>query len=221
MNGTNTASSEQLRSFVERTETIRAQKKQLSQDEAAVMAEAKAAGYSSKAIKACVRIRAMKPHDRQESEAMLDMYLHSLGMASEPPLFRAAGLMSIDTAVREQVIARMSDFVPTAGAGDITVNMGGQQVRLFRDKDGVVQMQEVVEKPPTPAPSAGTMPRVTKELPPNVDAAGAGELGKQYARDNRPVIDNPFPFGDPRRAFFDAGWRKETGSDGMGPDEDE
>ncbi|WP_371346492.1 DUF2312 domain-containing protein [Ancylobacter sp. IITR112] len=218
--GTNTASSEQLRSYVERIENIRAAKKQLAQDEAAVKAEAKAAGFTPKAILACVRIRAMKPHDRAESEAMLDMYLHALGMASEPPLFRAAGLMSIDTAVKEQVIARMADFVPPPGAGEIVVNMGGVPVRLFRDKDGVVQTQEVVEKP-APAPGSTTPARAPTPDVPDVDLPGAEQMGRDYAKDNRPVIDNPFPFGDARRARFDAGWRKQTGNDGMGPDEDD
>lgn len=42
------------------------------------------------------------------------------------------------------------------------------------------------------------------------------EMGRKAAREGRPVIDNPFPFGDPRRARFDEAWRKESGTDGMG-----
>lgn len=219
--GSNTVSGEQLRSYVERIEAIRAAKKQLSEDEAAVKAEAKANGFTPSAITACVKIRAMKPHDRQESEAILDMYLHALGMAPEPPLFRAAGLAGIDTAAREQVIARMAEFVPASGMGDITVNMGGKPVRLIRDKDGAVQVQEIVERPAPPPPGTSAPAARQRADVPDVDGAGAEELGAQFARDNRPVIDNPFPFGDPRRARFDAGWRRETGSDGMGPDEDD
>lgn len=44
----------------------------------------------------------------------------------------------------------------------------------------------------------------------------AEELGRQAAREGKPVIENPFGFGDPRRARFDEGWRKESDSDGMG-----
>lgn len=219
--GANTVSGEQLRSYVERIEAIRAAKKQLSEDEAAVKAEAKANGFTLAAITACVKIRAMKPHDRQEAEAILDMYLHALGMAPEPPLFRAAGLAGIDVAAREQVIARMSEFVPASGMGDITVNMGGKPVRLIRDKDGAVQVQEIVERPAPAPPGTAPFGRAPKADVPDVDGSGAEELGAQFASDNRPVIDNPFPFGDPRRARFDAGWRRETGSDGMGPDEDD
>lgn len=220
MVGQNTVSGEQLRSFVERIERLRAEKKALSMDEAQVAAEAKAAGFTVPAIRACVRIRAMKPHDRQESEAMLEMYLHALGMATEPPLFRAAGLAGIDTAAREQVIARMMEFVPAFGLGDITVNWGGASIRLSRNKDGEV-VELPVEPPAAAKPAAPEPGRSAKPDVPDVTAEGAVELGRQYAKDNRPVIDNPFPFGDPRRARFDEGWRKETGSDGMGPDRDE
>lgn len=214
--GQNTVSGEQLRSFVERIERLRAEKKQNSTDESAVLAEAKSAGFTPKAIKACVKIRAMKPHDRQESEAMLDMYLHSLGMASEPPLFRYAGLAAIDTTAREAVLSRMKDFVPAFGLGDITVNMGGKPVRLSRTKDGEVEAVEIIDAPPLQKAAPA---RPDKADVPNVDVGGAEDLGREYARDNRPVIDNPFPFGDPRRPCFDAGWRKETGNDGMGPED--
>lgn len=46
-------------------------------------------------------------------------------------------------------------------------------------------------------------------------------MGRQFARDNRAIIDNPFPYGDPRRPHFDKGWRLETGNDGMGPEDDD
>jgi SpoVK/Ycf46/Vps4 family AAA+-type ATPase len=48
------------------------------------------------------------------------------------------------------------------------------------------------------------------------DVADAEDMGRKAARDGKPVIDNPFPFGDPRRARFDEGWRKEAETDGMG-----
>lgn len=44
----------------------------------------------------------------------------------------------------------------------------------------------------------------------------AEQLGRKAARDGKPVIENPFQFGDPRRAKFDEGWRKESETDGMG-----
>lgn len=204
--GQNTASGERLRSFVERIEFERSQQKQAGKNISAIKAEAKAEGYSPPAIAYVVKVREMKPHDRQEAEALRDMYLHAMGMAQEPPLFRAAGLAGIDTAARDQVIDRMADFVPAAGLGDIVVNMNGQSIRLSRDKEGKVVQTEIVEKPSAPVEGKRGKPSPQPKADvPDVDSAGAEELGRQYARDNRPVIDNPFPFGDQRRARFDEG----------------
>jgi len=226
MVGRNTVSSDQLRSYIDRLERLREDKKQISDDEASVMAEAKSNGFVPATIRAVLKRRAMKPHDAQEAEALFDMYMHALGMSAEPPLFRFAGLGAIDTTARDQVIERMSEFVPASGLGHIVVNMGGKQVRLTRDKAGAVQVEEVREQPrtldePGKQPPSNRRPRREPAEVPDVDDAGAETLGEEYARANRPVIDNPFPFGDARRARFDAGWRRASGSDGMGPDEDD
>lgn len=61
-----------------------------------------------------------------------------------------------------------------------------------------------------PLPLAAAV--VEEGIATEADAEGAGRAA---AREGRPIIDNPFPFGDPRRARFDEGWRKETGSDGI------
>lgn len=55
---------------------------------------------------------------------------------------------------------------------------------------------------------------VKEEVP--LDNESAEELGREAARAGKPVIENPFPFGDTRRARFDEGWRKEAQTDGMG-----
>lgn len=64
---------------------------------------------------------------------------------------------------------------------------------------------------PWPLPRAGD---VVEEAA--VDPEAAEELGRKAARAGRPVIENPFSFGDPRRARFDEGWRHEAQADGMG-----
>jgi SpoVK/Ycf46/Vps4 family AAA+-type ATPase len=46
--------------------------------------------------------------------------------------------------------------------------------------------------------------------------ADAEALGAAAARDGRPITENPFAFRDARRARFDEGWRKHSGTDGMG-----
>jgi uncharacterized protein (UPF0335 family) len=219
MIGKNTVSGGRLMSFIERIEQVRSVKKQAGKDESAIMAEAKAEGFTPGAIRYVVKVREEKPHDRQEREAMQDLYLHAAGLATEPPLFRFAGLGTTDITARDQVIDRMKDFVPPAGKGHIDVTWAGVTFRLVRDKEGEVSASEVVAPDKKAEGSARTTtPAPRREPPPDVDAEGAEELGRSYARDNRPVIDNPFPFGDARRPRFDEGWRRETGSDGMGPD---
>lgn len=218
--GQNTIAGEQLKGIVERIENVRAQKKQLGLDEAEIFAEAKADGFTAGAIRYVLKVRAEKPHNRQEREAMQDLYLHALGLDVEPPLFRFANLAAIDISARDQVIARMKEFVPSFGDGHIDVKFGAATIRLTREKDGTVTETDVVEiarqaKPDKPAGKPG------REKPPvpDTDEAGAKLLGFEFAKSNRPVIDNPFPFGDPRRARFDEGWRQGSGGDGMGPQE--
>ena len=212
--GKNTIASEMLRGYVERLERIAVEKKQLSDDAAAVMAEAKAAGLVPAAIRFVIKKRQMKPSDRQEAEALEDTYLHSMGMATDTPLFRSVSLMQVDVASREQVIDAMKKFVPSNGS--ITVEAGGSPVRLTRDKDGNIAVTEVIEKPvPQSAPEAGSR-KPSKADVPDVTEAVAENMGRQAFKDDVPIINNPFPFGDARRPLWDKGWREESGSDGMG-----
>lgn len=217
--GRNTIAGELLRGFVERVESINAQIKDLGKDKAIIMAEAKKANLQPVGITYIVKKRKMKPSERAEAEALEDMYLHAMGMAVDNPLFRAVGLMKIDIAARDQVVEAMKQFVPATGS--ITIEAGGVPVRLMRDADGNVAVTEVIEKPIADVKPAERGKLAPKADIPYVDPAGAEALGRSYAKADRPVIDNPFPYGDPRRARFDQGWRSETGGDGMGPDEDD
>ena len=46
-----------------------------------MFAEAKANGYDVKTLRQVLRIRKQDNAERQEQEALLDLYLHALGMA--------------------------------------------------------------------------------------------------------------------------------------------
>lgn len=211
--GHNTESSQILSTFVERVEGLRSQKKQITDDEGAVMAEAKAQGFVPAAIRHVIKLRAMKPSDRQEAEAIVDTYLHALGMAADTPLFKHVGMMDVDKASRDSVIEALKNFVPDNGA--ITVEAGGRPVRMVRDKDGNVTVSEVIEQPKRSDPPSSVTPQ--RAAPPSCDADGAEALGREAYKADEPIINNPFPFGDARRPRWDAGWRKESGTDGMGP----
>jgi uncharacterized protein (UPF0335 family) len=70
----------QLRSIVERVERLEDEKKGLQDDIKEIMLEAKGNGFDTKAIRAILRIRKMDRADRQEQEAMLELYMRALGM---------------------------------------------------------------------------------------------------------------------------------------------
>lgn len=212
--GKNTVGGELLRGFVDRIENINEQIKQLGKDKGVVMAEAKQAGIVPAGVTFIVKKRKMKPSERAEAEALEDMYMHAMGMAADNPLFRAVGLMKIDITSRDAVIEAMKKFVPASGSIEVDAG-GGPKVRLTRDKDGNVSVMEVVEKPVAPTPPAGSKPAATKEPPPDVDGDGAEMLGHDAFKADVPIIGNPFPFGDSRRARWDKGWRDESGGDGM------
>jgi uncharacterized protein (UPF0335 family) len=73
----------QLRSFIERIERLEEEKKTIADDIRDVYAEAKGSGFDTKVMRQVIRIRKKDVAERQEEEAILDLYLHALGMAPE------------------------------------------------------------------------------------------------------------------------------------------
>jgi len=74
------AADERLRLLIERIERLEEEKKGISDDIKDVYLEGKSTGYDPKAMKQVVRIRKMKPDDRKEMEAILEVYLNALGI---------------------------------------------------------------------------------------------------------------------------------------------
>nr|ACZ28650.1 hypothetical protein [uncultured organism] len=72
-----------LRSFIERIERLEEEKKTISDDIREVYAEAKGNGFDAKILRQVVRIRKLDKAERMEQEAILDLYLHALGMVPE------------------------------------------------------------------------------------------------------------------------------------------
>ncbi|RJF82284.1 DUF2312 domain-containing protein [Azospirillum cavernae] len=71
---------DRLKSFVERIERLEEEKKGLQEDVKEVYAEAKGTGFDTKIIRQIIRLRKMDKADRQEQEALLDLYKEALGM---------------------------------------------------------------------------------------------------------------------------------------------
>ena len=71
----------QLRSFIERIERLEEEKKAIAADIKEVYGEAKATGFDTKIMRKVVALRKKDTAERQEEEALLDLYLGALGMA--------------------------------------------------------------------------------------------------------------------------------------------
>lgn len=76
-----TVAAGQLRAFIERIERLEEDKKTVADDIKEVYAELKGNGYDTKAVRTLVRLRKKDQAERQEEEAMLDLYKAALGMA--------------------------------------------------------------------------------------------------------------------------------------------
>ena len=72
---------ERLRSFIERIERLEEEKAALTGDIREVYAEAKSAGFDVKIMRQIVRLRKLDNAERQEQEALLDLYKQALGLA--------------------------------------------------------------------------------------------------------------------------------------------
>ena len=73
---------DQLKSLVERVERLEEEKTALSGDIREVYAEAKGQGFDTKIMRAVVRLRKLDSSQREEQDALLDLYMSALGMAS-------------------------------------------------------------------------------------------------------------------------------------------
>ncbi len=71
---------EQLKAFIERVERLEEEKKAIADDIRDVYAEAKGSGFDVKALRTIVRLRKQDVDERREQEAILETYMHALGM---------------------------------------------------------------------------------------------------------------------------------------------
>jgi uncharacterized protein (UPF0335 family) len=75
----NTTAQGQLKSIIERIERLEEEKKEISEQIKEVFAEAKGNGFDVKILRKVVRLRKQDRAQRQEEDAILDLYLSALG----------------------------------------------------------------------------------------------------------------------------------------------
>lgn len=73
----------QLKSFVERIERLEEEKKAIADDIRDVFSEAKGQGFDIKIMRQTIRLRKKDAAERDEESALLDLYMHALGMAPD------------------------------------------------------------------------------------------------------------------------------------------
>ena len=76
---------DQLKSIVDRIERLEEEKKAIADDIKDIYAEAKANGFDTKVLRQVVSIRKQDMAERQEQDAVRDLYLHALGMLPDEP----------------------------------------------------------------------------------------------------------------------------------------
>lgn len=68
-----------LKSFIARIERLEEEKQTIQDDIKDVFAEAKGSGFDTKIMRRAIRLRKMDKSEREEAEAMLDLYMSALG----------------------------------------------------------------------------------------------------------------------------------------------
>jgi uncharacterized protein (UPF0335 family) len=99
---------EELNSIIQRIERLEDEKAGIAQDIREVYAESKGRGFDPKTIREIIKIRKMSQSERDEREALLDIYKAALGMLGGTPLGEAA--------IRR--LTRGPSETPEDGAGD-------------------------------------------------------------------------------------------------------
>jgi uncharacterized protein (UPF0335 family) len=72
---------DELRQFIERYEQLESEKKDVTEQQKELMAEAKGRGYDTRVMRKVIAMRKRKPDELAEEEAVLELYKTALGMS--------------------------------------------------------------------------------------------------------------------------------------------
>jgi len=72
---------DELKQFIERIERLEEEKAGIAADVKEVFAELRGRGFDAKAVRSILRIRKKDHAERQEEEAILELYMQALGMS--------------------------------------------------------------------------------------------------------------------------------------------
>ncbi|MGQ3299667.1 DUF2312 domain-containing protein [Reyranella sp.] len=157
-----------LKSFVERIERLREEKKAIGQDERDVFAEAKGVGYDAPTIRWLLKERELDAADRAERDTLRDVYAHALGEAVHLVLVEGLSLRQAEAATgasKSSIHRALS--VPELSREMVADDLGTYQAETF---------QEVEPQGRAGAPSEPSSPaaEAVNACPPS--AAGGGDV---------------------------------------------
>lgn len=81
---TDSVAQDQIRAFIERIERMEEEKRAIADDIKEIYAEAKGNGFDTKVLRKIIVLRRQDHAERMESEALLELYMAALGMATAP-----------------------------------------------------------------------------------------------------------------------------------------
>lgn len=73
-------SAQRLKSFIQRVEKLKEERKATGADIKEVYSEAKSSGFDPKIMRRLIQIRKMDAAERQEQEALLQVYMDAVGL---------------------------------------------------------------------------------------------------------------------------------------------
>lgn len=79
--GHNSVAGDQLKSIIERIERLHEERDGIAGDIKDIYTEARGTGFDTKAIKRIVQLRKKDYAERQEEEAILELYMQAIGMS--------------------------------------------------------------------------------------------------------------------------------------------
>jgi len=134
---------EELRLLIERAERLEDEKRGIADDIKDVWAEAKSRGYDVKAAKKILAIRKKKREEWQEEEAILETYLHALGMDFSSTPLGAAARMDDEQPSLEQLAAQIHAAGGRMVDGNLVLPMG---TATAESSDAPLEPDEVYAK---------------------------------------------------------------------------
>lgn len=180
---------DRLLAFIERIEHIEAEMDELKELRKSVYGEVQMAGFDTKVTRQMVRERKMAHDELEEWTGLCELYRAALGMLDGTPLGEAA---------RKRLDPRT---LPPPSPPKATAPRPEPDPFAFAPpSDGAVHEEAPEPPPPPPGPA---------------DIATARAQGGLDGKAGKSVLENPWPYGDVRRAAWDEGFCAAIGSDGM------